>query len=687
MLPPGYGGASAGSKFHETNLTGVSAPQPTHTPPTSTSLTRHNTPGSQPDPWLLTQTISPRPSVRVATTDAYGEILNQYSSTQRVGPTPPETPWAMYLADADRRFRLLCFDHDAKTPGAAAAAARDAEVTAGILEHAGLEPVVCASGPGGGRHVWAALADPVDADTVAMLARLTKHLCPTLDLSPLTNAAAGCVRPPGTPHRAGGASEVITGSVTALIRATGTAAQVRAALEDVAQRIESAEPAHVPDARRPLPLDAHRHRYLPGPRRPLPRASAAALDEDAAMGDASAVLWRILCGAAAARWRYEDVAALIDRPGMAHVRSARDRGHRIPRTAADSAAVLTRQWDKAVQHLAASPRRTDGDDPTFDARAGAIAAHIHQLQQRADAGVGRWATPAGPTDRRVLDVLCLLALQGVTATVEADIRRLGLLAGIGRETARTALLRLADDGWIAQASPAEGVRAARWTIDPTSAIHSDMPEGRSQADPRAPRTGPAHRTTLLTQLHARVTAATHDAFTPGALGHHAGNLYARTTPELALAAPELAQLTGTPLPRTLRTLERLADHGLLVPDGTTWRRARTDHRAAVATHHGTSGRLAQRARLYALERELWTWWQAEQAWMHAPRRTPATRRAGRGQLALIPSAETTSYGAHPRRRDGRADYCAARRHLIDDSHPAPVRALPTSEIRIQPISA
>lgn len=653
MLPPGYGGRSTVGKYGET---GVSA----HTPATP----------QQPDPWLLTQTISPRPSVRVATVDAYGEVQNLYSQTQHVGPTPPETPWAMYLTGTDRTFRFLCFDHDAKTPGAAAAAARDAEVTAGLLARVGLEPVVCASGPGGGRHVWTALAEPVDAETVATLARLTKHLCPTLDLSPLTNAAAGCVRPPGAPHRTGGVSEVLAGSVAALIHPTGTAAQVRAVLEDVAQRIETAEPAHVPDARRPLPVDAHRHRYLPGPRRPLPRSSAAALDEDAAMGDASAVLWRVLIGAAAARWRYEDVAALIDRPGMAHVRSARDRGHRIPRTPADSAAILRRQWDKAVQHVAASPRRAEGEDPTFDERAGAIAAHVRQVQQRADAAAGRWTTPAGPTDRRVLDVLCLLSLQGLTASVEADIRRLGLLAGIGRETARTGLLRLAQDGWITQHSSAEGVRAACWTIAPTAAIHNSITKGRSQADPRAPlpRTGAADRTTLLATLHSRLTDAAHDAFTPGALGHHAGNLYARTSQDPQSPA-DLARSTGASLPRTLRALERLAAEGLLLVDAAGWRRPHRDVRAAAATRHGASGRLEQRARTYALERDLWTWWQAEQAWMRAPRRTPAQRRASHGQLAIIPSSETTSYGAHPRRADGRADYRAARALRLEDRRP------------------
>ena len=55
--------------------------------------------------------------------------------------------------------------------------------------------------------------------------------------------------------------------------------------------------------------------------------------------------------------------------------------------------------------------------------------------------------------------------------------------------------------------------------------------------------------------------------------------------------------------------------------------------------------------------------------MRAPRRTPAQRRAGHGQLAIIPSPETTSYGAHPRRADGRADYRAARAIRLEDHQP------------------
>lgn len=72
------------------------------------------------------------------------------------------------------------------------------------------------------------------------------------------------------------------------------------------------------------------------------------------------------------------------------------------------------------------------------------------------------------------------------------------------------------------------------------------------------------------------------------------------------------------------------------------------------------GRLQERAARYMVERELWAWWQAEETWMRAPRRTHPSRRPGPGQLALVPDFGTNAYGAHPRDANGRADYRTAR---------------------------
>lgn len=638
--------------------------------------------------------MSPRPSVRLAAIDVHGAMMNEYTGHRRLTGDEPDRPWAVYLASTDRRFRLLGFDLDAKTTGAAAAAAADAATIAGLLDEAGIAHVVCESGPTGGRHVWAALAESIDAETIGTLGRLVRHLCPSLDLSQLTNPATGCLRPPGAPHRAGGASTVLSGDVDALTRPSTTAHQMRELVERLVQLVDVDEPDQVRDPNTPLPVDEHGHLHLPGPRRELPASSAAALRDDAASGDASAVLWRVLIGAAAAKWRHSDVAALVDgSPGLEHVRSSRDRSGRRTRPISgpnSPAAVLRRQWKKAVQYVASSDRQI-GDDPTFDARADAIAAHVRDVQTRADASAGRWTRGGGPADRRILDTLCILALQALSGAVEADTRRLALLAGVGRETARTALLRLSDDGWIAKAGVAEGPHGARWTIDPKKVLHRNSDQSRSQADPRPAGAGAAERSTLLATLRTRASDAAHDLFTlsPG-LGLHAGNLFAKTG-TAPLDVDELARSVGSSPARTLRMLDRLASAGVLVQRRGRWARPTADRRRAAAVRRGVDGRLHRRAAGYQVERELWAWWQAERAWMEAPRRAGANRRPARGQLALLPELGTNAYGAHPRRRNANgklvADYRAARAIVEEERGGRAIAPRRSPAVDVEPASA
>ncbi|WP_242493912.1 GntR family transcriptional regulator [Sanguibacter massiliensis] len=618
-------------------------------------------------PWHLTAALSPRRTVRVAAVDAYGEVVNTYSAVRRTDGPEPTSPWAIYLAGDDHRFRYLCFDLDAKGPAGNTRVAEDTRALTELLEHVGLDVVVCESGPGGGRHVWTALAETVDADVVATLARLARHICPTLDLSCLTNAATGCVRPPGSPHRKGGRSTILRGDVAALLVPQGTSRQVASLVELLAARVHSAGTVVSPEPHKPLPLDEHARIYLPGARRDLPAVSAAALREDAASGDASAVAWRILIGAAAAHWRFADVAELVDRsPGLEHIRTERDRGTRTPRTRLEATRILQRQWDKAVRYVASTGRQI-GDDPTFDARAGAVTALVRDVQTRADAAGGRWVTGGGPADRRVLDVVSLLALEAVTATVEADIRRVAMLAGIGRETVRTALHRLAAEGWIVRAQESMGARGAQWTIDPQSTFHRDIERARSQADPRPAGAGSAERATLLATLADRTTASTHDVFAPApGLGALAGNVYGRLSGSAPLQTSEVAALTGMSVRDAVRVLGRLEAVGLAGVRAGGWRRAAAGRRDAVSRVLNVDGLLARRQQAYAIERELWAWWQAEDAWMRAPRRTDAKRRAGRGQLSLLPEPGTHAFGAHPRTPDGRLNWREARRILIED---------------------
>ncbi len=619
--------------------------------------------------WALTREISPRRTVRVYVEDASGTIVNSCPTARYMSAGMPSTTWAMNLAGTDGLYRFVCFDLDAKTPEAAERVPADLQQLTQLLDELRIAYVVCASGPTGGRHVWIALAEHQAGDRVAQLARFARAMLPTLDITPLSNPATGCVRPPGAPHRSGGASVLLQGTIDTLRVATTTGADIAALLG----RLEAIAAAQAPDpdtmpAAGPLPVDDHGHIYLPGARRPLAAAAAVALDDqDAALGDASATLWTILLGAAAARWRHEDVAVLVnDRPGLEHVRTVRDRSGRARRPLRgpnSAAAVLRRQWDKAVRQIASSDRQ--GSDPTFEARAAAIAAHVRGLQARADAAHGRWHHHrSGPADRRVLDVLSALALEAVSCRLEADIRRVALLAGIGRETARTALQRLARDGWIAQAAEAAGPHAAHWTIDPQNVFPRETDPTWSQADP--PR-GSAERSSLLRDLHTRTSAARHDVFTPSrALGLRTGNLYARLT-DTPQTSGTLALQLGAPLGWVVDRLIVLELHGLARADSNGWTMPAEDLRDAIAVVLEVDGRLEARRRRYELERELWAWWQAEQVWMNTPPHKRERRRPGPGQLALLPDVGTNRHGAHPRREDGTADFGLARSYI---EHPA-----------------
>ncbi len=607
--------------------------------------------------------MSPRPLVRVADVDAYGKAVNTYTRRARTAGARPDAPWAVYLTDQTGAFRLLAFDFDAAKGDPAA----DAATMCGWLEHAGLPHLLTRSGPSGGRHVWLALADAVPAGVVDTLARLVRARLASLDIAPLANPVTGCVRPPGSPHRAGGSSTVLTGDLSALTVPTVAAADVTRLVEVLAagQRPEPVPQFDQLDPAAPLPTDRAGRLYLPGVRRQLPAGSVQALQVDAAAVDANRVLCRVLNGAAAARWRCADIAPLVAHsPGLEHVRS-QGQGPGQPRrvrSPGESRAVLARQWDRAVRWVATHPRASNLEDPTFEPRAAALAALVEATQTRADAAAGRWAGPGGPADRRVLDALCVLSLHAVSPVVEADVRRLGLVCGIGRETARTALLRLARDGWVTRHAPAAGPRAASWILSEGLSTIADVP-GRSQAAPRPPGAGSAERNRWLNLLRTRLGAAAHDIFTPaGGLGHATGQLYAILTTQLA-STTQLAHQLGTSPQDTGIRLGLLRSARLVRRTSKGWSVVRADRRDAAAVRLGVAGRLADRARRYALEREAFAWWTDELTWMHAPRRTAASRRPGLGQLVALDPDAPPAWPAHPRRGDGRADFAAARRVL------------------------
>lgn len=639
-------------------------------------------PGTLLDPadgWWLGAGLSPRPRVRVADMDAYGQVLNVYTGQAPVDGPVPEVPWAVHLTGEDRRFALVVFDLDVSKAGTRGRAGveADAALLVEVLTGAGVEHVVCESGPTGGRHVWVALWEPAHPELVMLAARAAQRVCPSLDLAPLSNPVTGACRPPGSPHRLGGVSRVIAGDVASLLAPSTTLVQ----LVDVITALNTLPgPDPDPDSvdetpgARLVAVDVHGYRYLPGRWRGLSPAVTALLEDPLPPGvDTSAVMWRILVGAALARWKHADVLTVIDRPGMEHARTVREGTRRRPRPATgahSTAVVVAADWGRAVVEAAALDTAPRDEDDGFDQRAGAVAAVVQAIQDGADLSPARWTQRGGgPSERRVLDALCLLAVEAVSTTVEADIRRLGLRTGLAFETIRGALGRLRADGRIALAVPAAGVRAHHWKILTPQGCAQVVGPAQSQvntppAGPPLPGgSGALHRAHLLRVLSSRLEASRHDLFAgKGGLGVALGNFYARV--ESGQTMLDLAKLSGESLVTVRAGLDRLVTLGLVEADGAgLWRRAEPVARDHAALLLGVEPVLAARAERWRVEKLAWAMWCEEVAWL----RTPRAEKRGRMRLhsdqgfLVQPSVAELGWYRYPRGVGGAPDHQA----LID----------------------
>jgi hypothetical protein len=633
------------------------------------------------DPWSLTRRLveaTGRHAVRVAAIDAStGAATNSYSLSRLVAGPQPGAPWAISLTDADRKFRYLSFDFDAKEHDPA----HDAAVLLGILGELSIDSVLCQSSGSGGRHVWLGLRDGIDADIVRQLARVAQVSLPSLDLSPLSNAATGAVRPPGAPHRDGSVSVVLSGDLEYLTRPTTSPSDVGALLETLAdaaglaadavqQLAEAADQATTPGA---TAVDRHGHLYLVQGTRMMPSNSDRLTRPLAPGDDASAVLAGALARIAKAGHHYADARnLLLDSPAFEHIRTEaiKGSGRRTRRDPKTAETIFARQWRRTVLWVAAQ-QDSSGSDDTFAERALHAAAAVAAAQERADASPGRWKSAGdleqrrfvagGYSDRMVFDALCLLVTRSTRTTVEASTRHLSRMTGLGRESCRTALLRLQAEGWLTRARKSEGVRANFWAL--TEFSTGVFSEDRSQVHPPpSHRAGPTLRTSWISVLELRLHGLVHDVFSaPGSLGRTAGRVFGHLLTGSGLSVRDVALRSGLPHTTALRSLSSLRRRRLVALKSKHWSRRARDGRTAVAAALGVDGFLARRAAAYEVERQVWVWWCQERArWtMTAQERRNWKRRP---TSALRPHAAGTppDFPAHPTRPNGRMDWSAAR---------------------------
>jgi len=630
---------------------------------------------SQPtlDGWELTRALSPRDTVRVALAeDLEGGWSNLYGSSAELHGPQPAGPWAMYLADFDG-YRYLCFDLDASRGNTA----YDAGRLSLWLDELNIEHVTAVSGPSGGRHIWIALADATDPQLIRELADLAGSLLPSLDKSPLTNPATGCVRPPGTPHRAGGTSTVERGPLEALTRAATTVDDLvllRAFLVDAGASVPAAPVSII----RGMARDDAGHPYLIGKRRE-PSARIRALLEAAPVDDTSITQAAVLAGLARARWRYQDVLQLLEHsPALEHARTRPGAGGRVPVPRDTARKRLAADWQRTVYYVAANPIAGDGQDEAFQARAVAITAAVRAAETQANAMPGLWGLD-GPSraarkrrgrysHRAVLRAVCLYLVQAAREVVEVDVRRLAQDTGYGREACRLALLALShgydehdpESGWLVRVDLAEGVHGASYRLSKRFSTATEDSKW-SQAATRPARTpGSDARIWWLNHLTSELTDLSHDTFSaPGSLGRTAARLYTSLSPDVPHSLAELAGVSGVNLRQTRRSLRRLAAYGLAELTAAGWLRPADDRRDAVAFALGVDGYLEERQERYRDERGTWAWWLAELTWMRKRHKRRRKRRAPTG-VTLFDQNDRPDYPKYPRRTGGAFDHTTAR---------------------------
>lgn len=550
--------------------------------------------------WELACELSPRASIRTAVRDATtGEILNAYPVTTPVDATAPETTWAINLTNPAREYAYLGFDFDADRGDTPEDADRDARLFLDLLEEHRIPAVLCASGPSGGRHVWIAPEYPQSAEAVRDLATAAGYLYPTLDPAPLRNPATGALRPPLAPHRSGNAaSEILKGDLASLLMPSAWTSSLEALgmqLDRLAEPVRSRMHDSLAD-HMPLMTAPDGHPYNPRPGRRLALSPTIKKVLDSVPQDPSQAAWRILSAAANAGWTLTDVETrLLDSPGMEHLRTIRVTDtRRAPRPACGARSTHTRlaeMWERCVRWIVWEAPTVN---PDSDQRA--LAETIHARYSHAVANPGRWEHGTGPSVFRVLIGFLSLCATARTDTIDIDVRRMGDLVGISRQTAAVALRELAGLGLIALESPAAGTRAATWRLLPTPAT-SDLTQTL------VPPVEISHLQSLLSRY---TTSWHHDALTHYGAGLTGGNAWAH------------AKATGTPLDPSAPTTRVLQTCGLtqarrpLQPCG-------IKHLPQIARQMGVDGLLAAQKRLHSLERLLWRWLLKETAWLKAPR--------------------------------------------------------------------
>ena len=529
------------------------------------------------DPGQLWRTFAPelagRPRVRLAVNG------RKYVQEARLTSSRPDYPAAVLLYSHAETARVLAIDLDVSRGGRNQVLA-DSTRLQQLLTAAGARMLIDES-PSGGRHVWVPLAQSRTATELQRVARAIARLCPSFDIAPMSNPAAGCLRPPGAAHPLGGHQELLTAWAHAVdaVRDRTTDAAWQRLLEHLAPEL-----ADVDAQAAAIDIDATERG---GGARPLPAAYAqiarSGRFDRARYASPSEARIAVLDSAAAHGWSLADVQNALQQqwPGLARFynkyRPGPQRQHALTADWHTALRFSTRQAHQptagrapaavSISHTGETHSRGGPGSSLARSSSGPVAlrlspsdaefsdyVHVRVWTTAVQLAVpSRWADRAGLCKRPLLRALAEAAHRRGSRYVDVGTRSLGLGSVLDHSTVARTLkaLRAEPDPFIVLIKSKRGARG-------------DLYELRIPDEYRERAGSLPWPTGRLSGLHP----VFHQLGVPAALLYDVVQQAGPADVGTLMARTHLSRAT------VYRAAAVLSGHGLLRAAGGVWRRTR-----------------------------------------------------------------------------------------------------------------
>ncbi|CUU60777.1 hypothetical protein Ga0074812_14723 [Parafrankia irregularis] len=522
---------------------------------------------------------------------------------QALTPRRPSAAAAVRTYDDDGYAKTLVLDLDMASGGRRQVLA-DSAAAAALAAAIGARAFADES-PSGGRHIYIPLATPRHLQEIRPVVRALRLLLPSLDISPMCNLAAGCIRPPGAAHPRLGGYQVLCSPLAAALdavqRPNPDAVWDRLRARLAPQIAHDELPAVVPDSAAPQ-TQATTRRPLSDRYEQIARTAEYDTTRYATPSEARQA---VITSAVARGWTSPDIQAQLSDggwPGLATL-YARYRSHWSTALQRDveNARVWITQRNAAsrelVSHHPTSEHTPQGGHPRalqkVTGGAGSLtrgsAEEYRYLRQWWSAvqlsAAQRYPGERGLTLRAVLAAMGAAAQQLGSRYVAHGTRSLSLGAGVDPTTVAGALriLRAEPDPFI-------------------ELLEDDRGPGGDLYQLRIP-TALVEAVTVRPWPRGRIPAVD-PVFSADGLGLPAHFVYQALPAEGSVMARGLQTAAGVSRAALYRALNHLADHGLARRVVGGWRRGR---RALLAVRDDLDlgSRLAARHERFAAERRKW----------------------------------------------------------------------------------